>query len=86
MTIFAITSLLSFIIATFLGAFLFFRDTRNILNRLYFVISMSIACFSLIEFGYRQSRDLAEATMWWQFDNFWSVHTAAWLHLALAFT
>ena len=86
MTIFALTSLVSFIIAIFLGAFLFFRDTKSILNRLYFVISMSIAYFSFTEFGYRQSRSFDEASVWWHIDVFWSIHTAAWLHLALAFT
>ena len=86
MTIFALTSLVSFIIAIFLGAFLYWRDTKNLLNRLYFLISMSVAYFSFTEFGYRQSRSFEEASLWWQIDLFWSVHTAAWLHLAFAFT
>ncbi|MBN2525693.1 MAG: response regulator [Deltaproteobacteria bacterium] len=86
MTIFALTSLLSFVIAVFMGAFLFFRDTGNLLNRLFFVITISIAYFSFIEYGYRRSESFEEASLWWRFDVLWSVHIAVWLHLAMAFS
>ena len=86
MTIFALTSLMSFVFATFLAAFLFFRDTRNILNRLFLLITLSVAYTSLMEFGYRQSSSYEDAAIWWRFDVLWSVHVSAWLHLCLAFT
>lgn len=86
MTIFALISLLSFVAALFLAAFIFFQDTKSLINRLYFVVCMSIAMYSFIEFGYRQSSSYEEAEVWWQFDVFWSVHIACWLHLAVAFT
>lgn len=86
MTIFALTSLLSFVVALVLGVFIYFKDTKSLINRLYFFVCMSIGLYSFIEFGYRQSRSFDEACFWWQLDIFWSIHIACWFHLAVAFT
>ncbi|MBN2526092.1 MAG: response regulator [Deltaproteobacteria bacterium] len=86
MTVFALISLLSFVFAVFLAAFLFFRDTGNILSRLFLLVTMSVAYTSLMEFGYRQADSFEAAAVWWRFDVLWSVHVSAWLHLTLAFT
>ncbi|MBN2344119.1 MAG: response regulator [Deltaproteobacteria bacterium] len=86
MTIFALISLLSFVASLFLGSFIYFKDTKATINRLYFVICMSVAYFSFLDFGYKQAKDLSEAMIWWRFDFLWSLHTAIWLHLAILFT
>ncbi|MBN2526629.1 MAG: response regulator [Deltaproteobacteria bacterium] len=86
MTIYALTSLLSFVVALVLGTFIFFKDTKSTINRLYFIISLSIALYSFLEYGYRQSRNYEEAALWWQFDCLWPTHIAVWFHLAAAFT
>ncbi|MBN2717427.1 MAG: response regulator [Deltaproteobacteria bacterium] len=86
MSIYAVTSLLSMIFAVILGAFLLLRNPRHILNRLYFVVLMSVAYYSLIEFGYRISPTYDAALFFWHLDVLWPVHIAAWLHFALVFT
>ncbi|MBN2526630.1 MAG: response regulator [Deltaproteobacteria bacterium] len=86
MTIYALTSLLSSVVALFLGTLIFFKDTKSVINRLFFVFSLFVSMYSFLEYGYRQSRSFEEANFWWQFDFLWPVHIACWLHLAAAIT
>ena len=47
---------------------------------------MSVAYYSLVEFGYRLSPSYEDALFWWRIDVLWTVHIAAWLHFAIVFT
>jgi PAS domain S-box-containing protein len=86
MTIYAFTSLLAFIVSLSLGLFIFFKDPKSSLNRVYFLLSAAISQLSLVEFGYRQSHNIEEASFWWHLDVLWSLHAACWLHFAAVFT
>jgi PAS domain S-box-containing protein len=86
MTIYAFTSLLAFIVSLSLGLFIFFKDSKSSLNRVYFMLSVAISQLSLVEFGYRQSHNFEEASFWWHLDVLWSLHAACWFHFAAVFT
>ena len=86
MSIFAIGSLACFIICAFASTYIFLSDPKGHANRVFLVLSFVVAGHILVEFGYRQSHDLAEALVWKRFDLFWMIMLALLVHLVFALT
>lgn len=85
MNIFALQSLLTSIIALFLGNFVLYLDKKNILNRLYFIISISIACWGFTEFMARISTSKAAAYFWIKLAFHWPIIGAVLMYFVLVF-
>ncbi|MCP4602593.1 MAG: PAS domain S-box protein [Proteobacteria bacterium] len=83
---FALISLFSFVFCVCLGASIYFRNSRAIVNKLYMQLCLVLATCALIEFGYRQSHNYAEASFWWRLDFFWPLIAASAIHFAIAIT
>ncbi len=81
MSIYALISLLCFMVCIFLGAFIYFRSPKSLINRLFLGLSLSMANSAFIQFGYRQAQTFEQALFWWEIDFLWPLSTA----LALAF-
>ncbi|MDJ0765989.1 MAG: PAS domain S-box protein [Myxococcota bacterium] len=82
----AIPALFAFIAAVFLGAFVFFRNTKSLVNKLYLVLVIFCGAYAFVEFGYCQSRDFAQAEFWWKIDVFWPFVILSLFYFMLAFS
>jgi PAS domain S-box-containing protein len=86
MNAFALLSLLSCVVVFLLGSFIFLRDTRKPLNRIFMVLCMSLAFWSLTEFGYRQAGNLETAYFWLKLSDLSFIVVPLLLHFVLVFT
>ena len=86
MNAFALLSLLSCVVVFLLGSFIFLRDTRKPLNRIFMALCMSLAFWSLTEFGYRQAGNLETADFWLKLNGLIYVVPPLLLHFVLIFT
>ncbi len=86
MNIFALIALLSFSVCIFVAAFVYTKNSEALINKLYMLLSLALAAFALLQFGYRSSHSYEEACFWWRLDFFWPLITAIALHFTLAFT
>lgn len=85
MSLFAVTSLLSFIAALFLGVATLSLDYRRRLNQIFFLLCCAIAGGALVEFGYRVSASAQQAAFWWSLDVTWPLIPSFLLHFVLLF-
>jgi PAS domain S-box-containing protein len=83
---YAFESLLAAGFALAMGAFVYGRNPRHILNQLFILICIFLAASAFVEFGYRQARTLQEAVFWKSIDNFWPFIPAILFHFSLVFT
>jgi PAS domain S-box-containing protein len=86
MTIFAAIPLLCLVTCIFVSVYVFISDPKKLANRIFLVLGFVIMGHVLVEFGYRQSHDLAEALQWKRVDFFWAPMLGLLLHLVLALT
>ena len=68
----------------FMGAFVFFRSPRSLVNRLYLLMSSCFAFQCMIEFGYFQSQNFEQASFWWHMDVLWYVDLPATFYIVIA--
>jgi PAS domain S-box-containing protein len=86
MNILALSSLLAFEVALFLGLFVLLRDPRNTLNRVFLWYCLSLAWWAFTEFGYRQA-DNAHTAYWWiKAGALWPFAISLLLHFVLVLT
>ncbi len=83
---FALSSLLASGIALFLGSFVFHRNPRKALNRVFLIYCLSAAYYAFTEFGYRQAESVDTAYFWWKVGAFWPFTVSLILHFTLIFT
>ena len=86
MSLFAWLSLLSAVVIILLGNFVYYRDPKHPLNKIFMVFCISSAYWSFTEFGYRQAGDYATARLWFKLGSFWPFGIAILLHFVLVFT
>ncbi|MCP4679773.1 MAG: PAS domain S-box protein [Deltaproteobacteria bacterium] len=83
---FALISLLSFVICVFLTAFVYNRNAKATLNRLFVFLSLTLSVYAFLEFGYRQSHSYEEAYFWCRIDRaFWPVLMVAVIYFLIGF-
>jgi PAS domain S-box-containing protein len=83
---FALLSLLSCAVVFILGSFIFLRDTRKPLNRIFMALCASLAFWSFTEFGYRQADSFETAYFWLKLSNLSFIVAPVLLHFVLVFT
>ena len=86
MNVFALTSLLVSVVALFLGNFVFYRNPRNVLNRVFLLYCLSAAYLAFAEFGCRQADNFDTAYLWLKISALWPFAISLLLHFALVFT
>jgi PAS domain S-box-containing protein len=68
---YAFISLLSSIVAIFLGNFIYYKNPNNRLNKLIAVLCFLVAYLAFIEFGLRQSETISTAYIWLKATFLW---------------
>jgi len=86
MNVFALLSILSCVVVFLLGSFIFLRDTRKPLNRVFILLCLSLALWSFAEFGYRQADNLETAYFWLKLSDLSFIVAPVLLHFVLVFT
>ncbi len=86
MNFFAVTSLLSFIVAVFMAVAALSLDPRRRLNQIFFLLCCALGGGALVEFGYRVSSSFDQAVFWSRLDVTWPLIPAFLLHFVLLFT
>ncbi|MDJ0763352.1 MAG: PAS domain S-box protein [Myxococcota bacterium] len=84
MSIQAVPSLLAFIAAVFLGAFVFFRNPKSLVNILYMTTVILAGWYAFTEFGYCISKNFDQARFWWEIDIFGPLSLLSLLYFNLA--
>ena len=72
---YAIISLFSFIVAFFLGNFIYYKNPNNRLNKLIAILCFLVAYLSFVEFGLRQSETISTAYFWLKGTFLWPLLT-----------
>ena len=86
MNIYPLAPLLAFVISLSLAIFIWFRDRRSPLNRIFALFCIFAAYEALTDFGYRQAGDLQTANFWLKMWAFWPLVFVTLLHFILVFT
>ena len=86
MNVFALTSLLASVLAVSIGGLALHRNPRGMLNRLFFLLCLSGAYTSFVEFGYRQAESFDAASLWLRMGFLWTVSVSLELHFVLLYT
>ncbi|MFX1521820.1 MAG: PAS domain S-box protein, partial [Promethearchaeota archaeon] len=86
MNAFALLSLLSAIMSSFLGIFVYSKDTKNSMNRLFMLSCLSLSYWAFTEFGLRQAESFDSASFWIKLNFLWPFTLAFLLHFTLVFT
>ena len=68
---YAFISLLSSIVALFLGNFIYYKNPNNRLNKLIAILCFLVAYLAFIEFGLRQSETISTAYIWLKATFLW---------------
>jgi PAS domain S-box-containing protein len=86
MSPYALLSLLGFLVSLYLGTFVFLRNPKLLVNRMFLALSVSLAFWGLAEFCLRDSRTAADAQPWIVLFSLWRISLAVLLHFILVFT
>jgi PAS domain S-box-containing protein len=86
MSIFALLSLLAFVLSVFLGNFVYYIDKRKPLNRIFMLFCLFMAYWAFTEFMCRQADNPDTAYLWVKMNNLWYFAPAFMVHFALVFS
>jgi PAS domain S-box-containing protein len=86
MNTYAFVSLFSFIIAFFLGNFIYYKNPNNRLNQLIALLCILVAYLSFVEFGFRLSETYSTAYLWSKGTFLWPIMTPLLLNIVLIVT
>ncbi|MCP4675785.1 MAG: response regulator [Deltaproteobacteria bacterium] len=86
MNIYAFFSIMSSYVCLITGVFVYRRDTRNVVNRRFALLSITLAIYAFIEYGFCQSHSFEEAMVWRKFYSCWPFIITFVIHYAFFFT
>ncbi len=86
MNIFALISLVAFIICFFLGNFIYHKNPKSQLNIIIALTCIFVGFLAFIEFEYRQAETFQTAFFWLKISNLWPIVPSLLLHVSLIFT
>jgi PAS domain S-box-containing protein len=86
MNYFAFLSLISCIILFALGIFVYCRNMKNLLNRIFLLLCIAGSYWAFSEFMLRQSDSFASAFFWLKLTAFWTFVPALLFHFIIIFT
>lgn len=86
MNIFALISLIAFMVCFFLGNFIYHKNPKSQLNRMITLLSIFVGFLAFTEFGYRQAETIQTAYFWLKISTLWPLVPSLLLHISLVFT
>ncbi len=86
MNIYSLLTLMSSYVCLITGVFVYKRDTQNVVNRRFAVLSFTLAVWSFIDYGFCQAHGFDEALVWRKLYSCWPVMIAFVIHYTLFFT
>ncbi len=86
MNIYSFLSIMSSYVCLITGVFVYRRDTENIVNRRFAAVSITLAVYAFIEYGFCQSRSFEEAMVWRKLYSCWPLIVTSVIHYAFFFT
>jgi len=86
MNIFALISLIAFMICFFLGNFIYHRNPKSQLNRIITLLSILVGFLAFVEFSYRQAETVQTAFFWLKISTLFPFVPALLLYISLIFT
>ena len=86
MNIYAFSSLAASYIFFILGVFIYQKDSKNELNRIYLAACILLGYLALVEFGLREAPDASTVYTWFKIGALWPFAIVIYMHFALVFT
>jgi PAS domain S-box-containing protein len=86
MNIYALLSLIAFMICFFLGNFIYHKNPKNQLNIVIAITCIVVGFLAFTEFEYRQAETFQTAFFWIKISTLWPLVPTLLLHISLIFT
>ena len=86
MNVFALVSLVAFMVCFFLGNFIYHKNPKSKLNTIIAVTCIFVGFLAFLEFEYRQAETLQTALFWLKISTLWPIVPSLLLHVSLIFT
>lgn len=86
MNVYALISLVAFMICFFLGNFIYHKNPKNHLNIMISLLCILVGFLAFTEFEYRQAESVQTAYFWLKMSSFWPLVPSFLLHISLIFT
>ena len=86
MNVFALVSLVAFMVCFFLGNFIYHKNPKSRLNKIIALTCIFVGFLAFIEFQYRQAETFQTAFFWLKISTLWPVVPSLLLHVSLIFT
>lgn len=86
MNLYAIISLIAFMVCFFLGNFIYHKNPKSQLNILIALTCIVVGFLAFVEFEYRQAETIQTAFFWIKISTLWPLVPALLLHISLVFT
>ena len=86
MNVFALISLIAFMVCFFLGNFIYHKNPKSQLNIMIAITSILVGFLAFVEFEYRQAEAFQTAFFWLKISTLWPVVPSLLLHISLIFT
>jgi len=86
MNIFALSSLVAFVLCLFLGNYVYYQNKKKPLNKMFLLLCLSLAYWAFTEFMYRQADTLGTASLWIKASSLWYFSIAFLIHFAFLYT
>lgn len=84
--VYALFSLISSVVCLFLGSFVYYQNRKQMLNKIFFLLCISLAFWAFTESMLRQAESLVTANFWMKINFLWPFCLAFCLHFMLLFT
>lgn len=86
MNLLAPFSLFAAVVVSYTGLYVFFRNSRSFLHRIFLLLCLSVAWWAFTEFEMRNAESIARSEFWLQLSSLWPFSIALLFHFAVVFT
>ncbi len=86
MNVYALMSLIAFMVCFFLGNFIYHKNPKSQLNKMITLLSLLVGFLALVEYEYRQAENFQTAFFWIKISTLWPLVPSLLLHISLIFT
>ena len=86
MNLFALVSLIAFMLCFFLGNFIYHKNPKSQLNIIIALTAIVVGFLAFVEFEYRQAETFQIAFFWIKVSTLWPIVPSLLLHISLIFT
>lgn len=86
MNVYALISLIAFMVCFFLGNFIYHKNPKSQLNKMIALLCILVGFLAFTEFEYRQAETIQTAFLWLKISSLWPLVPSILLHISLIFT